>query len=113
MESSSDLEHLHRRFSPSGGNCQGCDCGFGLLDPAPARDQMIDTYLNTLWLVWRKYFDWCVWASLVTIVGGILLTSVTELSFNCLGSVLLCLGAWLLPLRLFLLNLFFMVINLT
>jgi len=37
------------------------------------------------WLVWRKYFDWRIWASLVPIVGGILLTSVTELSFNMLG----------------------------
>ncbi|KAF6176826.1 hypothetical protein GIB67_026513 [Kingdonia uniflora] len=34
------------------------------------------------WLVWKKYFDWRIWASLVPIVGGILLTSVTELSFN-------------------------------
>ncbi|KAF6172749.1 hypothetical protein GIB67_000807 [Kingdonia uniflora] len=37
------------------------------------------------WLVWRKYFDWRIWASLVPIVGGILLTSVTELSFNMFG----------------------------
>ncbi|XP_027332221.1 UDP-galactose transporter 1 [Abrus precatorius] len=37
------------------------------------------------WLVWRKYFDWRIWASLVPIVGGILLTSVTELSFNVFG----------------------------
>ncbi|CAL1362263.1 unnamed protein product [Linum trigynum] len=37
------------------------------------------------WLVWRKYFDWRIWASLVPIVGGILLTSVTELSFNAFG----------------------------
>ncbi|WCJ44634.1 golgi nucleotide sugar transporter 5 [Euphorbia peplus] len=37
------------------------------------------------WLVWRKYFDWRIWAALVPIVGGILLTSVTELSFNMLG----------------------------
>ncbi|GLT47103.1 hypothetical protein SLA2020_208220 [Shorea laevis] len=37
------------------------------------------------WLVWRKYFDWRIWASLVPIVGGILLTSITELSFNMLG----------------------------
>ncbi|KAL8125163.1 hypothetical protein AgCh_012730 [Apium graveolens] len=37
------------------------------------------------WLVWRKYFDWRIWASLVPIVGGILLTSLTELSFNMLG----------------------------
>ncbi|XP_010242765.1 PREDICTED: UDP-galactose transporter 1 [Nelumbo nucifera] len=37
------------------------------------------------WLVWRKYFDWRIWASLVPIVGGILLTSVTELSFNIFG----------------------------
>lgn len=35
--------------------------------------------------MWRKYFDWRIWASLVPIVGGILLTSVTELSFNMLG----------------------------
>ncbi|KAF6143524.1 hypothetical protein GIB67_029693 [Kingdonia uniflora] len=34
------------------------------------------------WLVWRKYFDWRIWASLVPIVGEILLTSVAELSFN-------------------------------
>ncbi|KAK1404124.1 UDP-galactose transporter 1 [Heracleum sosnowskyi] len=37
------------------------------------------------WLVWRKYFDWRIWASLIPIVGGILVTSVTELSFNLLG----------------------------
>lgn len=37
------------------------------------------------WLVWKKYFDWRIWASLVPIVGGILLTSVTELSFNVFG----------------------------
>lgn len=37
------------------------------------------------WLVWRKYFDWRIWASLIPIVGGILLTSVTELSFNMMG----------------------------
>ncbi|GMH17397.1 hypothetical protein Nepgr_019238 [Nepenthes gracilis] len=37
------------------------------------------------WLVWRKYFDWRIWAALVPIVGGILLTSVTELSFNTYG----------------------------
>ncbi|KAL1181980.1 hypothetical protein V6Z11_A02G087300 [Gossypium hirsutum] len=37
------------------------------------------------WLVWRKYFDRRIWASLVPIVGGILLTSVTELSFNMFG----------------------------
>ncbi|KAK4274019.1 hypothetical protein QN277_017311 [Acacia crassicarpa] len=37
------------------------------------------------WLVWRKHFDWRIWASLVPIVGGILLTSITELSFNMLG----------------------------
>ena len=37
------------------------------------------------WLVWRKYFEWRIWASLVPIVGGILLTSVTELSFNTFG----------------------------
>lgn len=37
------------------------------------------------WLVWRKYFEWRIWASLIPIVGGILLTSVTELSFNTFG----------------------------
>ncbi|XP_073102803.1 GDP-mannose transporter GONST5 isoform X2 [Elaeis guineensis] len=37
------------------------------------------------WLVWRKYFEWHIWASLIPIVGGILLTSVTELSFNIFG----------------------------
>uniref|UniRef100_A0A7N0TKL5 Sugar phosphate transporter domain-containing protein n=1 Tax=Kalanchoe fedtschenkoi TaxID=63787 RepID=A0A7N0TKL5_KALFE len=37
------------------------------------------------WLVWNKHFDWRIWASLIPIVGGILLTSVTELSFNMLG----------------------------
>uniref|UniRef100_A0A2P2M0Y5 Sugar phosphate transporter domain-containing protein n=3 Tax=Rhizophora mucronata TaxID=61149 RepID=A0A2P2M0Y5_RHIMU len=44
------------------------------------------------WLVWRKYFDWRIWASLVPIVGGILLTSVTELSFNMLGFCAALLG---------------------
>ncbi|KAE9456762.1 hypothetical protein C3L33_11342, partial [Rhododendron williamsianum] len=37
------------------------------------------------WLVWSKHFDWRIWASLVPIVGGILLTSMTELSFNMFG----------------------------
>lgn len=37
------------------------------------------------WLIWRKFFDWRIWSSLVPIVGGILLTSVTELSFNVFG----------------------------
>ena len=37
------------------------------------------------WLVWSKHFEWHIWASLVPIVGGILLTSVTELSFNIFG----------------------------
>ncbi|KAL0326180.1 UNVERIFIED_CONTAM: GDP-mannose transporter GONST5 [Sesamum radiatum] len=37
------------------------------------------------WLIWKKYFDLRIWASLIPIVGGILLTSVTELSFNMLG----------------------------
>lgn len=37
------------------------------------------------WLVWQKHFDGRIWASLVPIVGGILLTSVTELSFNMFG----------------------------
>lgn len=37
------------------------------------------------WLVWRKYFDWRIWCSLIPIVGGILLTSATELSFNMFG----------------------------
>ncbi|XP_052202537.1 UDP-galactose transporter 1-like [Diospyros lotus] len=37
------------------------------------------------WLVWRKHFDMRIWFSLVPIVGGILLTSITELSFNMFG----------------------------
>ncbi|XP_047323931.1 UDP-galactose transporter 1-like isoform X2 [Impatiens glandulifera] len=37
------------------------------------------------WLFWSKHFDWRIWASLVPIVGGILLTSITELSFNMFG----------------------------
>ncbi|XP_057444933.1 UDP-galactose transporter 1-like [Lotus japonicus] len=37
------------------------------------------------WLVWRKSFDSRIWASLIPIVGGILLTSMTELSFNMFG----------------------------
>lgn len=37
------------------------------------------------WLVWRKHFDWRIWGSLVPIVGGILLTSITELSFDIFG----------------------------
>ncbi|KAL2924841.1 UDP-galactose transporter 1 [Bienertia sinuspersici] len=37
------------------------------------------------WLIWRKFFEWRIWASLVPIVGGILLTSMTELSFNMFG----------------------------
>ncbi|XP_051150982.1 UDP-galactose transporter 1-like [Andrographis paniculata] len=37
------------------------------------------------WLVWKKQFDWRIWGSLIPIVGGILLTSITELSFNLSG----------------------------
>ncbi|XP_042034095.1 UDP-galactose transporter 1-like [Salvia splendens] len=37
------------------------------------------------WLIWKKHFDWRIWAALIPIVGGILLSSVTELSFNMLG----------------------------
>ncbi|KAK8965968.1 GDP-mannose transporter GONST5 [Platanthera guangdongensis] len=37
------------------------------------------------WLIWGKYFEWRIWTSLIPIVGGILLTSVTELSFNVAG----------------------------
>ncbi|KAH7685353.1 UAA transporter protein [Dioscorea alata] len=37
------------------------------------------------WLVWGKNFDRRIWASLVPIVGGIVLTSLTELSFNIVG----------------------------
>ncbi|VFQ70712.1 unnamed protein product [Cuscuta campestris] len=37
------------------------------------------------WLVWGKHFDSRIWASLIPIVGGILLTSITELSFNVFG----------------------------
>ncbi|KAK7301355.1 hypothetical protein RJT34_12218 [Clitoria ternatea] len=44
------------------------------------------------WLVWRKYFDWRIWASLVPIVGGILLASFTELSFNIFGFCAALLG---------------------
>ncbi|KAJ8563634.1 hypothetical protein K7X08_032086 [Anisodus acutangulus] len=36
-------------------------------------------------LVWSKHFDLRIWASLIPIVGGILLTSITELSFNMFG----------------------------
>ncbi|KAG6505180.1 UDP-galactose transporter 1-like [Zingiber officinale] len=44
------------------------------------------------WLVWKKIFEWRIWASLVPIVGGILLTSITELSFNGLGFCAALLG---------------------
>lgn len=37
------------------------------------------------WLVWGKSFDQRVWLSLVPVVGGIMLTSVTEMSFNIFG----------------------------
>ncbi|CAA7405279.1 unnamed protein product [Spirodela intermedia] len=37
------------------------------------------------WILWRKRFDWRIWASLVPIVGGIVLTSLTEISFNTVG----------------------------
>ncbi|XP_073135755.1 GDP-mannose transporter GONST5-like [Henckelia pumila] len=37
------------------------------------------------WLIWRKHFDWRIWVSLIPIVGGILFTSMTELSFNTIG----------------------------
>lgn len=42
--------------------------------------------------MWRKYFDWRIWASLIPIVGGILLTSVTEMSFNMFGFCAALLG---------------------
>uniref|UniRef100_A0ACD5WGQ4 Uncharacterized protein n=1 Tax=Avena sativa TaxID=4498 RepID=A0ACD5WGQ4_AVESA len=44
------------------------------------------------WLVWRKHFESRIWASLVPIVGGILLTSMTELSFNVSGFCAAMLG---------------------
>eukprot|EP00249_Psilotum_nudum_P025176 c29411_g1_i1 orf=241-1242(-) len=37
------------------------------------------------WLLWGKAFDQQVWLSLVPVVGGIMLTSLTELSFNMFG----------------------------
>ncbi|XP_078447303.1 UDP-galactose transporter 1-like [Wolffia australiana] len=37
------------------------------------------------WMVWKKTFDWTIWASLVPIVGGIVLTSLTEISFDAMG----------------------------
>lgn len=37
------------------------------------------------WFVWGKSFDQRVWLSLVPVVGGIMLTSVTEMSFNIFG----------------------------
>ncbi|KAK4490113.1 hypothetical protein RD792_000770 [Penstemon davidsonii] len=37
------------------------------------------------WLIWKKSFDLRIWYSLIPIVGGILLTSITELSFNMFG----------------------------
>ncbi|KAG5544494.1 hypothetical protein RHGRI_017048 [Rhododendron griersonianum] len=45
----------------------------------------MDLSVALQWLVWSKHFDWRIWASLVPIVGGILLTSMTELSFNMFG----------------------------
>nr|VDD62802.1 unnamed protein product [Brassica oleracea] len=44
-----------------------------------------DCFLLCFEQLWRKYFDWRIWASLVPIVGGILLTSVTEVIFNMFG----------------------------
>ncbi|XP_024516719.1 UDP-galactose transporter 1 isoform X2 [Selaginella moellendorffii] len=43
------------------------------------------TTLILQWLVWGKVFDRKVWLSLLPVVGGILLASLTELSFNTIG----------------------------
>ena len=43
-------------------------------------------------LVWKKSFDRRVWLSLIPIVGGIVLTSVTELSFEWKGFLAAFLG---------------------
>ncbi|KAJ4884676.1 hypothetical protein Rs2_34769 [Raphanus sativus] len=48
-------------------------------------DHGLDEVGKQVDFVWRKYFDWRIWASLVPIVGGILLTSVTEFNFNMFG----------------------------
>ncbi|MCO5554957.1 hypothetical protein L7F22_008497 [Adiantum nelumboides] len=37
------------------------------------------------WLVWNKKFDRRVWMALIPVVGGIMLTSITETSFNTFG----------------------------
>ncbi|KAJ7529366.1 hypothetical protein O6H91_15G046700 [Diphasiastrum complanatum] len=37
------------------------------------------------WLVWKKSFHQLVWLSLLPVVGGIMLTSITELSFDMIG----------------------------
>jgi drug/metabolite transporter (DMT)-like permease len=44
------------------------------------------------WLVWGKTFDQRVWLSLLPVVGGIVLTSFTELSFNLAGFLAAFLG---------------------
>jgi hypothetical protein len=44
------------------------------------------------WLVWGKTFDRRVWLSLLPVVGGIVLTSFTELSFNLAGFLAAFLG---------------------
>ncbi|XP_045786430.1 uncharacterized protein LOC123881740 isoform X2 [Trifolium pratense] len=65
------------------------------------------------WLVWMKHFDWRIGATLIPIVGGILLTSVTEMSFNMLRFCAALLAVWLHLQRLSLQNLFSMDTNLT
>ncbi|CAL9075913.1 unnamed protein product, partial [Musa textilis] len=42
------------------------------------------------WLLWRRVLDQCIWASLVSIVGGMLLTAITKLSFQYIW-ILCCL----------------------
>jgi solute carrier family 35 protein E3 len=48
-------------------------------------DEHLGSAVALQWLVWKKSFDRRVWLSLIPIVGGIVLTSVTELSFNMAG----------------------------
>ncbi|KAI4983968.1 hypothetical protein ZWY2020_040758 [Hordeum vulgare] len=49
------------------------------------------------WLVWSKHFEWRIWASLVPIVGGILLTAMIEHSFNIFGFCAAMIGCLATP----------------
>lgn len=53
-------------------------------------DLCVCTTVILQWLIWRKVIERRIWASLVPIVGGMLLTSIAKLSFQYIW-ILCCL----------------------